>query len=154
MDEKGTFSSNAQIMKNIAASYFKKLFYESATNDSEFAIPRMFPELETHDLNWIKRGVSATEVKNAVFGIGSLKTPGSDGFPTIFYQKHWDLCGEEIINFVKKAFVSGTIPEGSNHTLLALVPKTASPQNMALFRPISLCNTLYKVISKCLVSRI
>lgn len=88
VDENGIFSSNAQIMKNIDATYFKNLFSESATNDSDFAIPIMFPALETHDLNWIKRGVSATEVKNTVFGIGGLKAPGSDGFPAIFYQKH------------------------------------------------------------------
>ena len=55
---------------------------------------------------------------------------------------------------VKLVFSSGKIPCGLNHTLITLVPKVASPQDMSLFRPISLCCTLYKVISKILVSRI
>lgn len=121
---------------------------------SRFVIPYLFPSLDDHDNLWLKRGVSDTEIQSALFSIGGLKSPGADGFPAIFYQKHWNLCSNEIIGLVKCAFSSGIIPSGLNHTLITLVPKTLSPQNMALFRPISLCNTLYKVISKVLVARI
>lgn len=94
------------------------------------------------------------EVKTALFSIGSLKSPGVDGFPALFYQKHWNLCGDDIIKLVSTAFSTGTIPEGLNHTLITLVPKIQSPKHMHLFRPISLCCTVYKVITKIIVSRI
>ncbi|KAL6180703.1 hypothetical protein ACLB2K_047363 [Fragaria x ananassa] len=41
-----------------------------------------------------------------------------------------------------------------NHTLIALVPKIDGPQHMVNFRPVSLCATIYKVISKVIVARI
>ncbi|CAL2267139.1 unnamed protein product [Prunus armeniaca] len=41
-----------------------------------------------------------------------------------------------------------------NETLIALVPKVERPVSMTQLRPISLCNTLYKVISKILVARL
>lgn len=76
------------------------------------------------------RDISDCEVKNALFDIGGLKAPGVDGFPALFYQKHWDLLSEEVIGMVKLVFSSGKIPCGLNHTLITLVPKVASPQDM------------------------
>lgn len=45
------------------------------------------------------------------------------------------------------------MPTGLNHTLITLVPKVSSPTFMHEFRPISLYNVLYKLISKVLANR-
>lgn len=55
---------------------------------------------------------------------------------------------------VTSAFSFGFIPKDLNHTIITLVPKIQSPKYMYFLRPISLCCTLYKVISKVIVSRI
>lgn len=41
-----------------------------------------------------------------------------------------------------------------NAALITLVPKVENPHSMVHFRPISLCRTLHKVISKILVARL
>uniref|UniRef100_A0A803N7C0 Reverse transcriptase domain-containing protein n=1 Tax=Chenopodium quinoa TaxID=63459 RepID=A0A803N7C0_CHEQI len=41
-----------------------------------------------------------------------------------------------------------------NETYIALVPKINNPEMVSEFRPISLCNTSYKIILKCLVKRL
>lgn len=64
------------------------------------------------------------------------------------------MCGDDVINLVSFAFSEGNIPEGLNHTLITLVPKTNNSAYMHLFRPISLCCTIYKVITKVIVARI
>ncbi|KAK9904390.1 hypothetical protein M0R45_000756 [Rubus argutus] len=46
------------------------------------------------------------------------------------------------------------VPEGLNHSIISLIPKVPGPQVMTQFRPISLCITVYKVISKIIVARI
>ena len=46
------------------------------------------------------------------------------------------------------------MPEGVNGTSIVLIPKFPNPKTLKGYRPISLCNVTYKVISKCLVNRL
>ena len=52
------------------------------------------------------------------------------------------------------AINNSTIPEGWNNTTIVMIPKVENPDKVAQFRPISLCNVVYKVISKVLSSRL
>lgn len=49
---------------------------------------------------------------------------------------------------------NGVWPRGANASFVALIPKTDAPQGLHEFRPISLVNCMYKVISKALANRI
>ena len=57
---------------------------------------------------------------------------------------------EAVLNFLN----SGMIPHAINRTFIALILKVKSPVRVSKFRPIALCNTLYKIISKVLENRL
>ena len=53
-----------------------------------------------------------------------------------------------------EAFQTSSIPDYLNQTLLVLIPKCQGPESINHFRPISLCNTSYKIISKLIIQRL
>lgn len=46
----------------------------------------------------------------------------------------------------------GYMPEVVNKTVIVLIPKVKNPQNITQYRPISLCNVIYKICSKVLAN--
>ena len=80
--------------------------------------------------------------------------PRPDGMSPIFFQHYWDIVGFEMINCVLNSLNSGVMPSGINETYICLIPKVKSPQKITEYRPISLCNVIYKIISKVLANRL
>ena len=86
--------------------------------------------------------------------MGPTKAPGPDGFPAHFFQKHWGVCGEEVTKAVLAIVDGNESAEGINQTYLVLIPKVKNPSLLSQFRPISLCNVLYKIASKVIANRL
>ena len=94
------------------------------------------------------------EVKQTINQMAPLKAPGPDGMPPLFYQHYWNLIGDDISNTVLHYLNLTTLPEHLNHTFITLIPKKKNHVFAYEFRPISLCNVLYKIFSKVLANRL
>jgi hypothetical protein len=97
---------------------------------------------------------TSEEVKAALENIGDLKAPRPDGMPAIFFKKYWDVVGEKLTREVLHILRGGPMPEGWNDTIISLIPKVDRPEKVTDLRPISLCNVIYKVVSKVLSNRL
>lgn len=88
------------------------------------------------------------------FFIGSDKALGEDGYSAMFFHNFWDEVGGNVCEMVKLIF-AGSLDMGEiNKTLLVLIPKIEKPEMISQFRPISLCNVIYKCVSKVVVNRL
>jgi len=85
-----------------------------------------------------------SEIKTALFMMKPSKAPGPDGFTAGFYQKHWSLAGNDICQAILSFLNGGDMPSVVNNTVLVLIPKVKNPQELTQFRPIALCNVLYR----------
>lgn len=98
---------------------------------------------------------SEDEVSVALNSIGDLKASGPDGMPSIFFKRFWDILGNKVINEVMQILNENQpVPEEWNQTTIALIPKVKQPERVTKLRPISLCNVLYKIVSKILANRL
>ena len=86
--------------------------------------------------------------------MGANKAPGPDGFTAGFFQTHWEVVGPAVTNAVLSFLNGGEMPTGVNQTIIVLIPKIKNPQELKSFRPISLCNVIYKLCSKVLANRL
>ena len=62
--------------------------------------------------------------------------------------------GDDVVSAVLDFLNNGNMLPEINHTNIVLIPKVKDPEKMSDFRPISLCNLIYKIISKVLANRL
>ncbi|XP_062074066.1 uncharacterized protein LOC133778209 [Humulus lupulus] len=106
-----------------------------------------------HQLALIKP-FSRKDVKSAMFSIGSIKSPGPDGYGSGFFKAMWNEIGDDISDAILGFFQQGSLPKGLNNALLTLIPKVPNPTKAVEYRPIACCNALYKCISKMICGRL
>lgn len=71
-----------------------------------------------------------------------------------FFARCWNIVGNDVISAVIHFFSSGRLLQAAKAYFLTLIPKKHSPETFADFRPISLLNLTYKVLSKILAIRL
>jgi hypothetical protein len=94
------------------------------------------------------------EFKTALFSMHTYKAPDLDGMNPTFYKRFWDLCGHIIFSTSKDWLQRGRFLPQLNNTNIVLIPKVYNLTSMKDLRPMSLCNVLYKIISKVLANRL
>ena len=94
------------------------------------------------------------EIWSALKSMKPYKAPGINGLHARFFQSFWLVVRDSMKREVKGVFLSQKIPEYLNQTLIALIPKQTGLETVSHFRPISLCSTVYKIISKIIAQRV
>lgn len=88
------------------------------------------------------------EFETSFFQMDSNKSPSLDGLNPAFYKTIWHLCGPDIFSATTDWLEHGTLTPEVTFTTIFLISKCNNLSSMKDFRPIALCNVLYKIISK------
>lgn len=153
-DDEGTEWFADKDLGRVAEMYFKSLFASDDVGLDLIEWQEM-PKLVTPEQNiHLMKPVLMEEVKRAVFDINPGKCPGPDGMTGYFFQQFWETSGEEVTAMVQKFFRTGVLEAEMNDTNICLIPKTITSKKMCEYRPISLCNVAYKVVSKLMAKRL
>lgn len=140
-------------VSNLATEYFKELFSSTEVSNCDRLFESFLPCITEEHNSMLMVTFKVEEVVEAIKSIAPLKASGKDGYPAIFYQKYWNIIGEDVTTYCLDVLNGRRSIEEINQTSIVLIPKEKSPKSMNKFRPISLCKVIYKIISKVLVYR-
>ena len=153
-DENGTWVTSLAELKTMTTEYFQDLFTSTQGNRTAELIDKVHPRVTSARRAILEAEMTREEVKAALDHIGDLKALGPDGMPSIMYKKHWHFMGDKVVEEVLAVLNGGVMPEGWNDTVVVLIPKVKNPSRIKDLRPISLCNVIYKLVSKVIANRL
>ena len=125
--------------------YYSQLFSSSNPHDFDCildGVDEVVTDEMRADLAWPH---TTEEVDAAIKELAPLKAPGPDRTSPLFYQTYWTDVGMDVHQVVLSSLNSSAILKSINHTFITLIPKVNNPEKVSDFRPISLCNVIYKI---------
>ena len=100
---------------------------ESGPYTSHSLTPNYFATLDFEDTLNLGGPFMGSEVRQALFDMDPFKAPGPNGFHVLFFQRHWELVGNQLIQFALNILIGKEFPEGFNDTFITLIQKLENP---------------------------
>ena len=99
--------------------------------------------------------MTITECYNALKELKWNKSPGNDGLSAEFYCTFWPALGSMLVGALNETFDRGELSSLQRQGVITLIEKEGK-DNLQIknYRPITLLNVDYKILSKVLAKRI
>lgn len=151
-------TSNHQILE-MERDFFANIYDEDPTElDSTESLPlepQDIPQISELNQQRINRPFTTEEYHEALKNLNKNKSPGSDGVTPEFYLAFWHLLKEPFFQSMEYSLENGTLSEQQRIGLITLIPKKGLDRtHLTNWRPITLLNSDFKILSKALASRI
>lgn len=134
--------------------YFDKIYSIEHPREYELKVEGVESQITPEMNESLLETFCVEEIKRALNQMYPTKSPGPNGMSPIFYQNYWDVVGPYVTKCVLQILNSGSLPHSLNETYICLIPKVQCLQKIIEFRPISLCDIIYKIVSKVLANRL
>ena len=154
-DNLDTISEPQDLLKE-THSFYKALFTAEACDErarNQFLncdIPRL-PEKARESCEGV---VTEEELTNAVKAMENNKSPGFDGLTTNFYKHFWPLLGAELTRVYNYSFNNGLLTVSQRRGIITLLFKKGDRTQLKNWRPVTLLNTDYKILTRALANRL
>ena len=160
MDKKGNLISGTQNIQSRQVEFYEDLYKSQNLPDREsykkFFLENRFPakKLSEESKQNLERDIEKKEVAAAVKMTKNNKSPGPDGISFEFYKLYWDLIGDDLVQVLKCGIESEELSHSQYLATIILLYKKGFRPDIRNWRPISLLNTDYKILSKVFAERI
>ncbi|XP_074299355.1 uncharacterized protein LOC141630432 [Silene latifolia] len=149
-------------VKQQIVNYFKALLCRTTPQESNVLLDHIhplldglhLPRLSPLECSILQVPFTEHDVLRALKGMDGSKSSGPDGITPKFFQVFWPQIGYMVTSAILRFLNSGVMLKEWNNTLIVLIPKVDKPELVSQYRPISLCNVLYRLASKCLANRL
>ena len=158
MLENGDILTNSEDILNAEKQFYEKLYTSCEPDDcnlSDLLMDINATKLDNEAQISCEGRLSIKECSNALRTMPNNKTPGSDGLPIEFYKFFFNDIITNLIESFDFSFRNGKLSADQRRGIINLIPKPdKDPSILKNWRPISLLNTDYKILTKCIANRL
>ena len=139
---------------NICHNYYSDLLSQKQVDPSLWEdLLKNIPKLNEIDKELCEGPLTFEECSSAIKQMKDSKSPGCDGLPAEFYKKFFPLFGEFLVAVFNNQLTE-LAPSQRLSFITLLCKNPEKSEDIGNWRPISLLNTDYKIISKALTNRL
>ena len=163
--DNGTILDKTTDILHEQKKFYEKLYSSKILNTNTLHEPEYekeffpqshdIPKLSDKDKNKLQQPITQKEMLTALKGMQNDKSPGIDGLPTEFYKFFWKDIKDYLYKSYKASFDKGILSISQQRGIITLIPKKAKNiKKIYNWRPISLLNVDYKILTKMFATRI
>ena len=139
--------------------YYENLYssklYDVSDNSLEFFNSKTQKTLSSLEKELCDTPLTLQEIGQALKQLQNDKTPGMDGFTTNFYKFFWLDLKDILFQSFCYSFHNGSLTNDQRRGVLNLIPKANKDLRfLRNWRPVSILNTDYKILTKALAIRL
>jgi hypothetical protein len=146
-------------MNNIMRAFtsFLRKKFGPITVEDEYTYIEPMAEIGRRNIStpWreqLEQPITPEEIHIAVMKGGKKKAPGSDGLGWEFYKANWATIKDDMGELMNQMFTEGKASPQHKHGVIVCLPKICDSTTLADFRPITLLNTDYKLMSRIIAN--
>ena len=132
--------------QNLSVSNEDMKFFLDDNND--------LPKLTDSSKSYMDADVENEEILNALKLTKNNKSPGPDGITFEFYKLYWNVIGNDLCDVLKAGLQDEELAYSQYLASIILLYKKGPRPDIRNWRPISLLNTDYKILSKVFAERL
>lgn len=143
-------------MEKFITNFYKNLYTSENPEQrkiNDFLENTTLNKIEEDDNDLLSSFITPGECLRALKSMKNNKTPGPDGLTKEFYLHYWDIVGDDLTEVLNNSYLSGELPDSMKGGHICLLFKKGKRENLKNWRPISLLNIDYKILSKVIANR-
>ena len=153
--------NNVITKQGVILEKFTKIYESKYRSNTEIAPNETYiakhaiNRLNVNDRIMIEDEIKMSELTDALNSMKRGKTPGSNGFPIEFFRSFWCEVGPFLYRAAKNSLKGGDGLPSHREGIITLIPKKGKSQHQYKgWRPITLLNADYKIISTVISNRL
>ena len=154
-DREGRVRYGTEGVLDIAHEFYTDLYTSQGTDEQaqDEILDALDSTLTPESRDMCDARVTAEELAESLRGLQNGKSPGSDGFPAEFWKCFWGELSADFKSVVDWVYDNGRLTGSMAGGIIRLLFKKGDRLDVRNYRPITLVNADYKIISKTIARR-
>ena len=156
LDSRKNIVQGTKNIQKVQMDFYKDLFTSQGLNgDDGYFLGEPSPNTIPENIkNELDIDITREEIAKALKKMKNNKSPGQDGIVVEFYKTYWNIIGNDLLEVYRHGLQNESLSYSQYLALIVLLYKKGPREDIKNWRPISLLNVDYKILSKVMAERI